>query len=91
MPLLQVQQHDHGNWVWISILGTIIRVEESHPRGHNRNPVLRDTRVNLMDQFHYKEECNCRGKFDGHGLSIFDLLPEFIWDKGFNKVKNPML
>ena len=30
-------------------------------------------------------------KFDGHGLSIFDLLLEFIWDKGFNKVKNPML
>ena len=31
MLLLQVQQHDHGNWVWISILGTIMRVEESHP------------------------------------------------------------
>ena len=38
-----------------------------------------------------KKNVTAEVKFDGHGLSIFDLLPEFIWDKGFNKVKNPML
>ena len=38
-----------------------------------------------------KKNVTAEVKFDGHGLSIFDLLSEFIWDKGFNKVKNPML